>query len=609
LFALEKVEMVTNPLESFHRFVRGVHCCLRLIGGLLCIVLLVTPLCASEEQIQVLVEGLSGKALENVKQALVLPPGIIDKGRVDELWLQRFEEQVPRNVREALEPFGYYQPEISVHREKTEGGIYRLRIEVKPGPPILVRSVHVRLEGAGAEESALKEQASTFPLAKGDILRHDLYEQAKQDLQNKAYDLGYLDAAYAIHTLRLILGELSADVDLVLQTGRRYAFGEVTFTGTPAFPDEFLRRYLAFKPGDVFSYKLIAKTQSNFLNTDRFREVLVNPRRDAVAEGRIPVDISLKPAPPKSVKTGIGYSTDTGPRASIHYKDLNVAGWGHEFQTELKVSPIVQGIASRYVLPSGVDIQRHTALTLSLQREDTDTYTTRLIKLETERAHGFGDGRSGSLFVQIQAENSEAGDQTTDSFLLMPGVRFTSIQYDNIIRPTRGFNYRIELRGTHEALGSDTGFIQGMSYGELLLPLPARLTLLVRAQAATTWQDDPARDLPVSVRFFAGGDRSVRGYTYQSLGPRDDSGKVVGGRSLLVGNVELERAIGQTWGVAAFYDAGNAFNSLSNIDAAQGAGIGVRYYSPFGPIRLDLARQIGVSEPNWHIHLTVGIGL
>lgn len=582
---------------------------LRLICGLLCSVLLVSPLCAAEEQIQVLVEGLSGKALENAKQALALPPGMIDQGRVDELWLQRFEEQIPRNVRESLEPFGYYQPEISVHREKTEEGTYRLRVGVKPGPPILVRSVHVRLEGPGAEEPILKEQTSTFPLVKGDILLHDLYEQAKQDLQNKAYDLGYVDAAYTVHTLRLILGESAADVDLVLQTGRRYSFGEVTFTGTTAFPDEFLRRYLSFKPGDVFSYKLLAKTHSNFVNSDRFREVRVNPRRDAVTEGRIPVEISLMPAPPKSVKFGLGYSTDMGPRASIHYKDLNVARWGHEFQTELKVSPIIQGIASRYVFPSGVDIDSHTALTLSLQREDTDTYTTRLIKLEAARAHGFGTGRIGSLFVQMQAENSEAGDQSTDSFLLMPGVRFTSIQYDNIIRPSRGFNYRVELRGTHESLGSDTGFIQGMSHGELLIPLPARFSLLVRAQAAATWQDDPARDLPISVRFFAGGDRSVRGYTYQSLGPRDSSGKVVGGRNLLVGNVELERAIGQNWGAAAFYDAGNAFNNLSNIDAAQGAGIGIRYYSPFGPIRLDLARQIGVSGEHWHIHLTVGVGL
>lgn len=582
---------------------------LRLIGGLLFIVLSVAPLWASEEQIEVLVEGLSGRSLENAQQALFLPPGIIDpEGRVDELWLRRFEEQIPRNVREALEPFGYYQPKISVHRKKTEEGTYHLRVEVQPGSPILIRSIQVRLEGPGAQESALKKLVSAFPLAKGEVLRQDLYGQAKQDLQNKAYGLGYLDAAYAVHTLRLNLGESAADVDLVLQTGCRYAFGEVAFKGTSAYPDAFLRRYLAFKPGDIFSYQLMAKTQANFIDTDRFRQVLVSPRKDAAVEGRIPVDITLTPAPPKSVKTGIGYGTDTGPRASILYKDLNVAGWGHEFQTELKVSPILQGIASRYVWPSDLDIQSFMALTLSLQRENTDTYTTRLVKLEAERTRGFGSGRNGSLFVQLQTENSEAGDQTTNSLLLMPGVRFTGIHYDNAIRPTRGFNYRVELRGTHESLGSDTGFIQGLSYGQFVIPFPARLSLLVRAQATTTWQDDPVQNLPVSVRFFAGGDRSVRGYSYQSLGPKDGSGNVVGGRSLLVGSVEMERAIGQNWGVAAFYDAGNAFDSFSNFDAAQGAGIGVRYYSPFGPIRLDLARQIGISDPGWHIHLTVGVG-
>ena len=581
---------------------------LKLIGILSFVFLSVAPLRASGEQIQILVEGLSGNVLDNARRALVLPPGIIDHDRVDELWLQQFEEQIPRNVRTAMEPFGYYQPEISVHREKSEEGIYLLKVAVQPGPPILVRSVHVRLEGPGADEPVLKKQVSIFPLAKGDILRQDLYEQAKQDLRNIAYDLGFINAAYTIHTLQLMSDRSTADIDLVLQTGIRYAFGEITFTATVDYPDGFLRRYSAFKPGDVFSYKATAKTQSNFIDTDRFRRVLINPRIDAAAEGRIPVDITLTPAPPKSVKTGIGYGTDTGPRASVLYRDLNVFGWGHEFQTELKVSPIIQGVASRYVWPSASDIQSLTALTLSLQREQTDTYTTRLIKTEVERARGFGDGRSGSLFVRLQVENSETGKQTTNSLLLMPGIRYSGMHYDDVVRPTRGFNYRLEFRGTHESLGSDTGFIQGLSYGQVVIPLPARLSLSTRAQAATTWQDDSAHNLPVSVRFFAGGDRSVRGSAYQSLGPKDEMGNIVGGRSLLVGSVEIERAIRQNWGTAVFYDAGNAFDSLSDIKVAQGAGIGIRYYSPFGPIRLDLARRIGISEPSWHIHLTVGLG-
>jgi translocation and assembly module TamA len=117
------------------------------------------------------------------------------------------------------------------------------------------------------------------------------------------------------------------------------------------------------------------------------------------------------------------------------------------------------------------------------------------------------------------------------------------------------------------------------------------------------------RDLPASLRFFAGGDRSVRGYSYQSLGPKDSTGKVIGGKNLFVGSLEIERPVLKDWGVALFYDAGNAFNSLSEVNLFQGAGIGLRYYSPVGTLRLDLARQIGVDNPKFRIHFTVGFQL
>ena len=125
-----------------------------------------------------------------------------------------------------------------------------------------------------------------------------------------------------------------------------------------------------------------------------------------------------------------------------------------------------------------------------------------------------------------------------------------------------------------------------------------KFSLFLRGQAGATWQNDPLRDIPPSLRFFAGGDQSVRGYGYQRLGPEDASGDVVGGKNLLVGSVELERALGKDWGVVLFYDAGNAFDSFSDYRIYEGAGLGVRRYTPIGPVKVDLARQIGVDDPS-----------
>jgi translocation and assembly module TamA len=111
------------------------------------------------------------------------------------------------------------------------------------------------------------------------------------------------------------------------------------------------------------------------------------------------------------------------------------------------------------------------------------------------------------------------------------------------------------------------------------------------------------------LRFFAGGDRSVRGYAYQSLGPRNREGNVTGGKHLLFGSAELERAIRQDWGVAVFYDTGNAFDSFTEVTLAQSAGLGLRYYSKIGPFRLDIARQLNVASPAIRVHFVVGIFL
>lgn len=581
-----------------------------LIGACLCLLFgWFSVLSAADDPLPVVVEGLSGKALDNVELVLRLPPGVVENGKVDEVLAGHYIEQVPQKVREALQPFGYYKPEVKVSREEMEDGTNGLVVQVEAGTPVRLEHVRVSLAGSGAKEKGLLSLVGRFPLKAGDILRQDVYEQSKDDLLKTATRLGYLGADFSSHRIDLSLERLKADLDLVLDTGPQYRFGAVSFSGKPGYPESFLRRYVEFKPGDIFSYDRIATTQANYTNADRFREIAVHAQKEAAVDGKIPVEIALSPSPAKSVKMGGGYGTDTGPRATLRYRDMNMFGRGQDLETELKVSQILQGATARYIFPDSRDFQSYSALTAGAQQENTSTYMTRWLKAEAEQVRGFGRDKIGSVFLQARKENSETGDQATNVFLLMPGLRFSEMHYDNAIRPRKGFNYQVELRGTHQSIGSGTGFVQCLTGGDLILPLPAKFSLITRARLGGTWQNDPARELPVSVRFFAGGDRSVRGYAYQSLGPKDSKGNVVGGRNLLTGSAELERGIGQNWGVAAFYDAGNAFDNLSDMSLSKGAGLGLRYYSPFGPIKLDVARQLDVTSPDTRIHLTIGVGL
>lgn len=558
------------------------------------------------DSIEIGIEGIAGDALQNVREALTLPAGMAEEGKVDRLWLEYFEQQGTTKVRSALEPFGYYNALVSTAIEDLGQGRYRLRFRVTPGEPVRLSDAEVSLHGPGAGEESLKALVFAFPLHRGDILLQHRYEEAKGRLLSQAQALGYMDAAFSQHEIRIAPAKTSARVELVLETGERYRFGEVRLEGAPDYPESFLRRYLAFKPGETFSPAKLAETQLNLTNSERFAEVVVIPEKEKARQFLMPVRVRLKPNPPKSLHPGIGYGTDTGARASLRYRDLDVFRLGHELNANLLIAENLQGLATVYTVPSPRDIRSFTGVQLNLQRQDVVTYVSRLISLEVDRNRSFGPGRLGTAFVRLQQEDFTVGSQNSGTRLVLPGLRFIENHYDSQIRPTRGYHYGMELHGTHQAFGSDTGLLQLIVDGSSLIPLPWRLSLHTRVRSGTTLLSDPLADLPVSLRFFAGGDQSVRGYSFQSLGPRDSSGKVVGGKHLLVGSAELERALFDRWGVSLFYDAGNAFTTFDNIRLYQGAGAGVHYYSPIGALNLYLARQIGVDSPAWHIHFTVG---
>jgi translocation and assembly module TamA len=279
---------------------------------------------------------------------------------------------------------------------------------------------------------------------------------------------------------------------------------------------------------------------------------------------------------------------------------------GHELYSNLYVAERLQGLVTGYIMPSPKDVRSSTSLQLNLQQEETSIYTSRIVALELDRNLSLGEGRLLTAYVKAQYEDYSVGDEKSTARLLLPGLRFSDDQYDNPIRPRRGFHYAMDLRGTHQSLGSDTALLQVLADGSHLLPLPWRLSLHTRTKVGTTLLEDSFSEIPPSLRFFTGGDQSVRGYSYKSLGPRDAAGKVIGGKQLLIGSIELERALFKEWGVSLFYDAGNSFNSFSAISLFQGAGAGLHYYTSVGALNLSVARPLGVDNPSVHIHFTVG---
>jgi translocation and assembly module TamA len=573
------------------------------------LLLLLSGIALAAEPVEITVSGLQGELRDNVIAALALPPGIVGDDGINLPWLERFRDSIPERVSEALQPFGYYTAVTRVELQQRNDQEYRLRVRVTPGSTVRIAEVTMELTGQGAKERSLQRIADSLRRSKGNVLQHDVYEQVKGRLEARARELGYLDAFFPIHEIRVSPSDATAHIALELDTGRRYRFGETTFSGAPQYPQRFLERYLDYEVGDFFSEQKLTQSQINLAAADRFQGIILNPDRDNVHDDTMPVLAELTTLARRRLRPGIGYGTDTGVRGSVRYKDTNLFLLGHELRADINISPRLQGLAFAYLAPSYRDIKSSLGLQLNLQREDTSSYTTSKISLEGTWNRSLERGQLLTLYVKPQWESSSIGDQKTSTVLILPGVRFNHSSFDNPVRPRRGFRYGLEARGTHQVLGSATGLLQVIAEGYTKLPLPWRLSLSCRAKAGVTLQNEPLDELPASLRFFAGGDRSVRGYAYESLGPRDSNGDVVGGKNLLTAGIELERALFRSWGIAAFFDAGNAFDSLSRFSLYRAVGLGLRYYTPIGAIQLDVARQLGVDDPSFRVHVAVGIEL
>ena len=565
----------------------------------------------SEASVKIDISGLSGVRLQNVEAVLTLPPGIVRENIVEERWLERFAGKVPQLVADALEPFGFYRSETTVEIEKADDLAYRVMVSVNPGPQTTVRSLAIKLTGEGRQEKSLLRLISEFPLKQGDPLDHRLYEEGKLALRVEASNLGYLEGAYSTHVIRVEPDQDAADIELVFETGSQFYFGGTTFEDkNESFSEEFLRRFVTYREGEIFSHKELHRSRLRFYAADRFDNVMIVPLIDEAVDNKVPVKVNLTTGKRHRLRPGIGYGTNTGARISLSYKNMIAGEHPHVRLFDLSLAEKAQSFEASYTIPQAGSADNNLIGIAGIRHEDLDSYETQMFYAELEETYGLGRGKIRSLFLRYLYEDGDVGNEGSNvAKLVIPGVRYYQRAYDDPLNPKSGYQFRVELRGSYDFLISNLSIGQVIAAGSFMLPVTRNLSLHPRIEAATTIKDDDFSKVPPSMRFFVGGDNSVRGYRYKSRGPENDDGEVIGGESLLVGSLELEYALNERWGLALFYDAGSAFDVSEEMDFIQGAGLGVRRYTPIGPIKLDLATRVNDDDGGFRIHFSVGFDI
>lgn len=551
-------------------------------------------------KLEIDVEGIDGKLRENVL-ALLSVKRLQGSDQINAFRLRQYFSKAHSEISTALEPFGYYHPDIQAEL-KQEGEDWVARFRIDPGAPVRIHAMDLRILGEGNDDDALQQAVKQAGLSKGDIAVHARYDTVKKSLQNRAVEAGYLDAEYLRHELRIDPRTNEAEVILYLETGQRYRFGEVSFNDA-GLSHTLLQKYVPFEPGKPYSGRKLLDLQRALLDSDYFESVSVKGDREAAHNRIIPIEVQLTPRKRHKYTAGIGFGTDTGLRGRLGWEHRRINRQGHTMSAELKASEIYKGATLKYSLPVRNPRTDRLSFTAASLHENTDATESDSRSVAASLARARGNLRE-TLSLEFLDEEYSIGNQEGRTTLLMPGVAWVYIKADSTLVPEHGHRLQLELRGAADQLLSDTSFVQAIAAAKYILPVGSRGRLLTRGEAGTTWMS-AFDELPASVRFFAGGDRSVRGYDYNSLGPKDESDHVIGGRHLLTGSVEYEHRVKGNWRGAVFIDTGNAFDGFGD-GLNTGVGVGVRWVSPIGMVRIDVAAA--VSEPGNPLRLHVTLG-
>ena len=523
----------------------------------------------------------------------------------DERLIRRRFRTLEKEVRTALEPFGYYRPTIAATLSRDDE-CWRASVTIEPGEPVRLRNVDIRIDGAASTDPAFQKLLAARSLTPGDVLVHAEYDRIKRALQIRAADRGYFKAAYSEHRLDIWPDEGVADVTLHFTSGPRYRIGEIRQEQEFIDPAIVLG-YLDLEIGAAYDASDIARAYRDLSDSAYFGQIEILPDVENAVDEHVPLRVILQPADRIEYTIGVGASTDTGPRFRVGFRNNRINTRGHRFFTDLGASQVIQGLTTEYRIPLHDPRREWFSTTAAYSNEENDTFDNEAQRLGIRWTKAMGERWLRTLSLDASRESFVVGDDRDTTLSIVPAITFDQKRSDKDIFPSHGRRLGIELRGTDESIGSSMSFVQARVWMRFIRSFGQGNRLLARLNAGVTGSSDFA-ELPPSIRFFAGGDESIRGFDYDSLGPTDANGDVVGGDNLLVASLEYERHLKGNFYGAVFVDAGNAFNN-TDFEAEVGAGIGIKWRSPLGPIRLYLGYPVSDSDENLRVHLRLGADL
>jgi translocation and assembly module TamA len=592
------------------------------------------------------VTGLDNELMaQNVRVSLSLSDAI---GReVSGRRLNYLLREAEAETRKALEPFGYYSPTIVIQRSdrnrpegedaepaarraaaadggREEGSSLGISIRVDPGTPVRVRAWNVGVAGDAASDHQVSAALEAFAPRKGEVLDHPLYESSRTRVSRALAARGYFGADFAARRVEVTRADNAADIDLRWTSGTRYALGAVTFSQEPnaIIRDSLLQRLVGWDPGEAYDEVEIERLRSSLVALDYFGLVEVLPQPDTSAEAAdadkiAPVQVNLTPAPRSIYTVGVNYGTKSGAGFSLGVERRYLNDRGHKALAQLDYASKRKTATLQYRVPAFAWLDGWYTASLQAADEQTDALDSRRLEFVASRSGQYNDQLNLVASAHLLRERWSYFTQDKPvsiyryASFAYPSLRAQYIDVDDRLAPRRGTGGTLMVRGGKGGADGKATFAQLHATAQWFRGFASDSRLIVRGEAGHTFTDE-LLDLPPSLRYFAGGDRSIRGYGWREVGPRirDSAGNsyALGASNVVTASVEYERYFRSPWGAAFFIDSGSAFDGRTP-DMHTGVGVGLRWRSPVGPVRIDIARGLKSPDSPFTLHLNIGADL
>ncbi len=510
----------------------------------------------------------------------------------------------PQQVRDLVATEGYFSPVVRTD-VRTAGGKRNVAVHVDPGPRTTVTSVELRFEGPVTTEAPARENAArfAFSLHAGEPFTQSGWSDAKDAALKALQAQRYLGAKIARSEARIDPLRKTAALSVTFASGPTFTLGALDVTGVRRYPGWIVTNVNPLSVGETYESERIAELQRQLQNTPYYASVAIDIDNDVDHPHDTPVHVKVSEYPYNSVRSSIGYATDTGAHIQGAYTYLNTFGAAWPFSLQGRLDQIQQYGQIQLSMPPG---KRGWVNSAFASYTTTNVSGTRIYSaragLQRTRTSQFIDYGYSMQFYSDRLDQNTAGPTTAHA--LVPQWWWTRRNVDDLLFPRSGNLLHAEAGFAIKGLLSGQTFTRAYGRGEQYLPIGKRDLMVFRAELGGVFTAGSSSGVPASLRFRAGGSNSIRGYGFQSIGTIVD-GSTLPAKYLVTATAEYQHWFTHDWGAAVFYDIGTATDTWSEKTFYSGVGVGARWRSPVGPINVDLA--YGLRNRSVRPYLTLGI--